>query len=279
MIRSRLWTVLAGVGAAAAVAVAPAARTHAQDANKWVTIKGQVVFPAGKPIPERQKIDIKADKEHCSSKGDLYNEALIINPKDRGVKNVWVYLAKGDIDPSTKRFKQQPFGPSEINSDLAKAPPKEHAIDQPTCQFVPRVTAARQGDTIAFKNSAPVPHNVRFTADDDALTFNQTLPPGGQYKPAQSLKAQRGPITIKCDIHPWMEGRVVVFDHPYFAVTDVDGKFEIKNAPAGKYRIFYRHENGFHKGREGAGGFPIEIAAGANGAMELKPIELELPAQ
>jgi hypothetical protein len=30
---------------------------------------------------------------------------------------------------------------------------------------------------------------------------------------------------------------VSVFDHPYFAVTDKDGKFTIKNVPDGKYTI------------------------------------------
>ena len=73
----------------------------------------------------------------------------------------------------------------------------------------------------------------------------------------EPLKAETPPIPFKCDIHPWMKGYVRVFDHPYFAVTDEDGKFEIKNAPAGKWRIVYWHENGFHKGREGAVGFPV----------------------
>jgi hypothetical protein len=58
-----------------------------------------------------------------------------------------------------------------------------------------------------------------------------------------------------------MDGYVRVFDHPYFAVTDADGKFEIKNAPVGKYRIVYWHEAvGLRGGRAGRFGEPIEIA-------------------
>ena len=45
------------------------------------------------------------------------------------------------------------------------------------------------------------------------------------------------PIKISCSIHTWMQGVVLVQDHPYMAVTDKDGRFELKNLPAGKLTI------------------------------------------
>ena len=117
-----------------------------------------------------------------------------------------------------------------------------------------------------------MPHNIKFASDN--LEFNQTLAAGGSYKPEKALEFQKNPATIACNIHPWMQGRVVIFDHPYFALTDADGKFEIKNAPEGKFRIFYRHEPGYHKGREGAKGFAVDIAGPT---LEMKPLELMLP--
>ena len=39
-----------------------------------------------------------------------------------------------------------------------------------------------------------------------------------------------------------MSGVVFVQDHPYMAVTDEDGKFEIKNLPAGKHTFKVWHE-------------------------------------
>ena len=44
-------------------------------------------------------------------------------------------------------------------------------------------------------------------------------------------------LKFKCDVHPWMFAWVSVFDSPYFAVSDKDGKFAIKNVPPGKYTI------------------------------------------
>ena len=49
-------------------------------------------------------------------------------------------------------------------------------------------------------------------------------------------------FVVKCDVHPWMKAYVAVFDHPYFAVTDDTGKFQIKNIPNGKYEVVAWHE-------------------------------------
>ena len=87
--------------------------------------------------------------------------------------------------------------------------------------------------------------------------------------------ASGAPTTFECNIHPWMKGLVFVYSHPYFAVTDTDGKFTIEDAPVGKFRIAYRHEGGFHKGRDGRLGEVIEIKP--EGAT-LPPVNFVLPA-
>jgi hypothetical protein len=48
-------------------------------------------------------------------------------------------------------------------------------------------------------------------------------------------------LKFQCDVHNWMLSWVSVFDHPYFAVTDKDGKYTIKNVPDGKYTILVMH--------------------------------------
>ncbi len=227
---------------------------------QWATIKGQVVLA---DAPAAKEVNVTADKEHCLSKGALKSDELIVNAKNKGVKNVWVYLKPADGDT---------FAADQINPALAKPKSKEHVVDQPCCAFVPRIVAARAGDTLTVKNSSPVPHNIKFASDN--MEFNQTLAAGGTYTAEKTLEFQKNPATFACNVHPWMGGRVVIFDHPYFALTDDDGKFEIKDAPVGKFRIFYRHELGYHKGRDGAKGFPIDIAGPTT---EQKPLTLELP--
>ena len=42
---------------------------------------------------------------------------------------------------------------------------------------------------------------------------------------------------VKCDVHPWMKAYISVFNHPYFAVTDDTGHYQIDNIPPGEYEV------------------------------------------
>jgi hypothetical protein len=259
----RYWLLAPVLAIAAAVAsYGPAA---AQDKGPWADFKGQVVFPAGKTVPERKKLDITQDKAHCLSKGDILDESVIVNPKTRGIKNVVVWLRPDD----SKNPKAQ-LPADRIHPTDAQRKPATVTIDQPCCMFVNRITVARVGDTIVAKNPAPVPHNFFWTSANNG-EFNVTIPKESDWKMPQALTDESSPIQFKCTIHPWMSGYVRIFDHPYYAVTDENGNFEIKNAPTGKYRMVVWHEKvGFLNGREGRFGIPVEIGG------EQKPIEFDV---
>ncbi|HEV3437053.1 MAG TPA: hypothetical protein VG122_06825 [Gemmata sp.] len=235
--------------------------------DKWVSVKGQVVFPAGTPIPKREALNVTQDKDHCLSKGDILDESVIVNPKNRGVKNVVVWLRPDDATDAKAKFT-----PAQINPEDAKRKPAEVVIGQPCCMFVERITTARPGDTLIVKNQAPVPHNF-FWSSTNNLEFNQTIPKMDQFKLPQPIVAESSPIQYKCTIHGWMTGYVRVFEHPYYAITDENGNFEIKNAPVGKFRIVYWHENGLKGGVKGRFGDPITIVGPTT---ELKPVDFDV---
>ena len=249
----------------AAVLLAAAGLGTAAD-EKWVPIKGQVVFPKDKPIPKRAALNVTQDKDHCLSKGDLLDESVVVNPKNRGVKNVVVFLRPDDTQAKSE------FPKDKIFPDDAKRKPAEVVIDQPCCMFVNRVTLARVGDTLVVKNSAPVAHNFFWDSGNNGA-FNQTVPKQEEWKMPAALKKEAPPIQYKCTIHGWMTGYVRIFDHPYYALTDENGNFEIKNAPAGKFRIVYWHENGVRGGAPGRFGEQIEIKGPT---LELKPTEFDV---
>ena len=50
------------------------------------------------------------------------------------------------------------------------------------------------------------------------------------------------PIQVKCDLHNWMLAYWLVLDHPYSAITQADGSFEIQNLPAGTHKFRVWHE-------------------------------------
>ena len=230
--------------------------------NQWGTsVKGQVVF-AGANVPKAPELQVTKDQAHCLSKGPILSEEWVINAPDKGIKNVFVWITKPD---GTK---------PPIHADLAQIKEKNVNLDQPVCAFVPHSQGMREGQTLVVNNSAPVAHNVNWTGSRAKNPGSNVIVPSGGKHLVSNLKADNTPITVKCDIHTWMRGWIRVFDHPYFAVTDADGKFEIKQPPAGKYQIWYWHDTGFKDGAAGNKGFPIEIKAGADtdlGKVDWKP--------
>jgi plastocyanin len=123
--------------------------------------------------------------------------------------------------------------------------PKEHAvIDQRKMTFIPHVTVVQQGTTVDFLNSDPVGHNVYWPSisGNKKLSHNMGTWPKGEKKPFQFNDL--GVASLLCNVHPEMSGYAVVVPTPYFAVTDKDGNFEIKNVPAGKYTLKTWSEDG-----------------------------------
>jgi plastocyanin len=123
--------------------------------------------------------------------------------------------------------------------------PKDHVvIDQRKMAFLPHVVAVQQGTTVDFLNSDAVGHNVYWPSisGNKKLSHNLGTWPKGDKKPFQFNDL--GVASLLCNVHPEMSGYIVVVPTPYFAVTDKDGNFEIKNVPAGKYTLKTWSEDG-----------------------------------
>jgi len=176
-----------------------------------------VINLKGTPPAAKELTPIKEDP-NCAV---LYPGAL---PKTK----FYVVGANGelaDVVVSLKGISGKSTGASAVPATL----------DQKGALYVPQIIAVQTGQKLIVKNSDPLVHNVHTkpTANPES---NQVQMQGGadlNYtfdKPEMFLKFQ-------CDVHPWMFAWVSVFDHPYFAVSAADGKFTIKNVPAGKYTL------------------------------------------
>jgi plastocyanin len=190
-----------------------------QGATGDASVKGVVKFEGA--APARDKIDMAADAV-CAK---LHTEALtkedMIVGKDGGLRNVFVYVKKG-IDGKYE-------------------PPKESfVLDQKGCQYIPHVFGVVAGQKITVKNSDATTHNVHsFGKKNKAINQAQ---PAGSKEIEVDWKTSEVNMAIKCDMHPWMSSYCHIVKHPFFAVTDDSGKFEIKNLPAGDYTIEAVHE-------------------------------------
>jgi hypothetical protein len=115
------------------------------------------------------------------------------------------------------------------------------------------VLLVRVGQPFVIKNSDPVGHNTKASLVANGQ-FNVTVA-AGQETSSPITKAESLPLPVNCNIHPFMEGHILVQDHPYMAVTGEDGTFEIKDLPAGKQEFQLWHEaSGYLKNLKFKGG-------------------------
>jgi plastocyanin len=120
------------------------------------------------------------------------------------------------------------------------APSQPAVIDQKGCLYEPHVLGVMAGQTLQFRNSDGILHNVHGKPKANR-EFNLGMP-GAVTKTDKILDQPEPVFPVKCDVHPWMRSYVAVMSHPYFAVTNVDGLYRIGGLPAGTYEIEAWHE-------------------------------------
>jgi plastocyanin len=127
-------------------------------------------------------------------------------------------------------------------------------IDQRGCLYQPHVVGVRAGQPLEIRNSDPATHNVhsRSGAGND-VNVSQAA-----HSPALTvvMTHPEAMLRLTCDVHAWMNIFVAVMSHPYFAVTDASGQFEIAGVPPGPRRLEVWHE------RYGPQTVDVDVAAG-----------------
>jgi hypothetical protein len=225
--------------------------------GQYGTLKGQVVWdgPQVPQLPPKVKAGENVKDAQVCATEPIPDESLVVDPSSKGVKYCIVYLArpKGDNPDLVKQL---------IESE------PQVVVDQQACRFVPHVAAAHEKQQVLFKSSDPVAHNVRLQGFSNSLNF--MLPANGELP--RVLSPERRPMPMACDIHPWMQGFVMVFDHPFFAVTDEQGNFEIEGIPAGSQNVVIWHEKVGYVTAGAARGQEVTIASGKE--TTLAPVKI-----
>jgi plastocyanin len=111
-------------------------------------------------------------------------------------------------------------------------------MDQHNETFLPHILPITIGTRVDFPNSDPFYHNV-FSLSK-AARFDL-----GRYAAGRSQSVrfdQPGIVRVFCDIHSHMSAFILVFSHPFYAITDAEGRYRIPNVPPGSYHLIAWHE-------------------------------------
>lgn len=265
--RSVLWKVAAGTLAGASVGKgfevlwpSPAsARVFKGSAEKgWGTLKGRIVWPKdGPPPPKPRAIDLARynlppnELKWFTSKGPIFAEDWVVDEKSLGIKWAFVWLMPMAGGASARL----PVHPS-----LEKPATDTVSMEQPCSGFSPHAVALRQGQKLVVTNNSPVVH--AFQWNGLLQSGNQAMTPGSTIT-VGDLLAHRQALRVTCAPHPWEGAWLRVFDHPYFTMTDAEGRFEIANAPEGEHRMIVWHETaGWLGGAAGKVGQNVTVESG-----------------
>ncbi len=106
------------------------------------------------------------------------------------------------------------------------------------CVLDPRVQTVMTGGTLNVISADVAMHRNRIvdvsTGEVDAMApFNDE----GQVIPFDHLLTKTAELEVTCELHPWSKAFVLVFDHPYYAVTGKSGDFSIDGVPPGTYHL------------------------------------------
>jgi plastocyanin len=180
------------------------------------SISGTITFTGSVPPP--QKIDMSKDPA-CGTQPNLA-ETLVVNNGD--LANVFVYVKQG----ADNLIFDQELRPLEIH--------------QRGCRYVPHVAGAMVGQTIKFVNDDNTFHNIHPHPATNPQ-WNESQMPNS---PPIEKRFDRPEvlIPIQCNQHPWMHMYLGVVSNPFFAVTDQNGKFQIRGLPPGTYTLAAVHE-------------------------------------
>jgi plastocyanin len=187
------------------------------------TLTGIVVFD-GAEVPEETKIPILTDTPYCEKHGHAGHypaEDYVIDPKTRGIRNVIVYL-------DSKELRAWPTPPRQ-----------DVVIDNRNCRFEPHVNVSTVGSSVEVRNSDDVYHTTHLYHGSVSV-FNPGLKSKGDAE--RTVLNQPGNYIVKCDRHGWMTAFLRVDRHPFHIVTSDQGRFTIREIPAGSYKVGMVHE-------------------------------------
>ena len=184
------------------------------------TISGKVMLDGD--APPADTIQMAADPNCALMHEGAVMTEFVITDMEGGLQNAFVYI-KGGIEGM--RF---------------PTPTESVTLNQEGCLYVPHVLGLQVGQPLNILNSDSTLHNIH--ASPSANQEFNIGQPVANMSTTRTFDSVEVMVPFRCDVHRWMNSYAGVLDHPYFAVSSMDGSFTIGNVPPGPYTVGVWHE-------------------------------------
>ena len=227
------------------------------------TLSGTITWSG--PVPEELRLPVSL---HATACGESQRSPALTIGRRGGVASTVVYL-------------------DGVRAGRPLTPPASPVtIDIESCSFAPHVVAVGAGWPIRIRNGEALLHNVHATLAGGAVTVGSGASSATTWidvgLPAQgdehtATLAAPGIARLVDDAgHTWMLAWVHAFEHPYFAVSDAEGRFRISDVPPGQYVVRAWHE-GWRVAEVGGSGSVATLGTQAGRPSYSAPIVLSRP--
>lgn len=163
------------------------------------------------------EVEVKRDSNHCGARQT--SQTLLVSGEGY-LENAVVSL-EGDLSGSTGPGAERPV------------------LNQKDCHFEPHILLVPQDQTFLVGNQDPMAHDVR-AFDGAKMMFRFEM--DALDEPVEKTVGGPGRFVIRCGLHPWMHAYVISTKHPYYAITDEQGRFKLGHVPEGQYSLRIWHE-------------------------------------
>lgn len=194
------------------------------DAATAGAIQGQVIWQGAIPEVPPYRAPVSPGAEHAGQPHRFWPNpnAPSIDPSSKCVARAVVFLR--GIDPRRARPWHHP--PVCIESRDYQIHVCQGTNDG-RCGFV------RRGDPITLVSRQDLFHTLRARG---AAFFTRAFPDANQ--PCKCRLDRSGIVELSSGCgYFWMRGWLFVIDHPYYTLTDAEGRFSLPQVPPGRYEL------------------------------------------
>jgi len=267
--------VMKQVGVMTAIAIGAIALLAAPlTARAGGEVEGKVTFSGEPPAPKEFLFSKFPNPEFCGKNPnkDAKGEKRLLHEvqvgKDGDLKNTVVAVTGINDEKFQAEFKGE-----DIIAKLCEFLPYTGVVVPNQSSFRVMNTDADPDDPKSVKGVLHNPHAFEKKGPSSTTIFNIGLPEKdkGLDKPIKLRKAAQGSVfKLICDQHEFMQFWALPITSPYYAVVGEDGKFEIKDVPAGKYKLVAWHP-ALNKGNPIEQEIEVKDGASASAKFEFKP--------